>query len=128
VRRDTSHLNRVDVLQIGHMGADHGDVGGLISPTAVRNWRQIGTIGFDQKAIKRAHRGCVSDILSSLKGNDSRKTQKGSDIKTSTSLIGTTSKAMKDCLFGNTFGTQNIKSVIPCIARVDDEWKLMLMG
>ena len=80
MRRDTGHLNRVDVLQIGDMCSDHGNIGWLIGATTVRDWCQVRAVGLDQDAIKWTQRGGFGDVFGGLESDDPRETQKSTDI------------------------------------------------
>ena len=80
MRRDTGHLSRIDVFQVGDVGSDHGNIGGLIGTTTVGHWCEVWAIGFNQDAIKRTQSRCFGNILSGLKSDNSGETQKGANV------------------------------------------------
>ena len=94
----------INIFNISHTGSDDRHIGGLVSAATMRHGGEIGTVGLNQNPLQWAQQGGFDDVEGSFKGQDPRKTQKGTNVKTAAGLVWTASEAVKNCLLGCTFG------------------------
>jgi len=84
------------------------------------HWRKKWCVGFEQHIFWWTPQRSLSNIVCSLKRNDSRKRYIRTAFYTLAGFVLSAGKAVKDRTLGHSNSVKNIKCVWPCVACVND--------